>query len=43
LRVVNAGHMGPMIRRSDGRIEVIGEEQLGPVSRQDNRSGFGEC
>ena len=30
LRVVNAGHMGPMIRRSDGRIEVIGEEQSGP-------------
>ena len=30
LKVVNAGHMGPMIRRSDGRIEVIGEEQSGP-------------
>src|SRR5208337_2944692 len=30
LRVVNAGHMGPMIRRSDGRIEAIGEEQSGP-------------
>ena len=30
LMVVNAGHMGPMIRRSDGRIEVIGEEQSGP-------------
>ncbi len=30
LTVVNAGHMGPMIRRSDGRIEVIGEEQSGP-------------
>jgi serine phosphatase RsbU (regulator of sigma subunit) len=30
LTVVNAGHMGPMIRRSDGRIEVIGEERSGP-------------
>ena len=30
LTVVNAGHMGPMIRRSDGRIEVIGEEEAGP-------------
>jgi phosphoserine phosphatase RsbU/P len=28
--VVNAGHMPPLIRRSDGRIEVIGEEQSGP-------------
>ncbi len=31
LTVVNAGHMGPMIRRSDGRIEVVGEDQGGPV------------
>jgi serine phosphatase RsbU (regulator of sigma subunit) len=31
LTVVNAGHMGPMIRRSDGRIEVFGEDQGGPV------------
>jgi serine phosphatase RsbU (regulator of sigma subunit) len=30
LTVVNAGHMAPMIRRSDGRIEVIGEECEGP-------------
>jgi serine phosphatase RsbU (regulator of sigma subunit) len=29
LMIVNAGHMGPMIRRSDGWIEVIGEEQSG--------------
>jgi serine phosphatase RsbU (regulator of sigma subunit) len=29
LTVVNAGHMGPMIRRSDGQVEVIGEEQSG--------------
>src|SRR4029077_9544660 len=24
------GHMGPMLRRSNGRIEVIGEVQSGP-------------
>jgi len=30
LTVVNAGHMAPMIRRADGRIEVIGEQQSGP-------------
>jgi serine phosphatase RsbU (regulator of sigma subunit) len=29
LTVVNAGHMGPMIRRSCGQVEVIGEEQSG--------------
>jgi sigma-B regulation protein RsbU (phosphoserine phosphatase) len=29
LTVVNAGHMGPMIRRSGGQVEVIGEEQSG--------------
>jgi serine phosphatase RsbU (regulator of sigma subunit) len=26
MTVVSAGHMGPMVRRADGRIEVIGEE-----------------
>ena len=26
LTIVNAGHMGPMIRRASGRVEVIGEE-----------------
>ena len=31
LTVVNAGHMGPMIRRSDGRIEVVSEDHSGPV------------
>jgi serine phosphatase RsbU (regulator of sigma subunit) len=31
LTVVNAGHMGPVIRRSDGRMEVVGEEGSGPV------------
>lgn len=25
--VVSAGHMGPMVRRADGRIEVIGEDE----------------
>jgi sigma-B regulation protein RsbU (phosphoserine phosphatase) len=30
LTVVNAGHVAPMVRRSDGRIEVIGEECAGP-------------
>lgn len=30
MTVVNAGHMSPMIRRSDGRIEVIGEKEAGP-------------
>jgi serine phosphatase RsbU (regulator of sigma subunit) len=31
LTIINAGHMGPMIRRSDGRIEVIGEEESGTM------------
>lgn len=31
LTIVNAGHMGPMIRRSDGRIEVVGEGERGAV------------
>jgi serine phosphatase RsbU (regulator of sigma subunit) len=31
LTIVNAGHMGPLIRRCDGRIEVVGEEGSGPV------------
>ncbi len=30
LTIVNAGHMVPMIRRSGGEIELIGEEQAGP-------------
>jgi serine phosphatase RsbU (regulator of sigma subunit)/pSer/pThr/pTyr-binding forkhead associated (FHA) protein len=30
LTVLNAGHMGPMIRRSSRSIQVIGEEQAGP-------------
>jgi serine phosphatase RsbU (regulator of sigma subunit) len=29
LTVVNAGHMGPMIRRAGGRIEVIGQDRSG--------------
>jgi serine phosphatase RsbU (regulator of sigma subunit) len=29
LTIVNAGHMGPLIRRADGRIEVIGQEGNG--------------
>jgi serine phosphatase RsbU (regulator of sigma subunit) len=29
LTIVNAGHMGPLIRRSDGQIEVVGEEESG--------------
>jgi sigma-B regulation protein RsbU (phosphoserine phosphatase) len=31
LAIVNAGHMGPLIRRADGRIEVFGEDQAGPI------------
>ena len=31
LTVVNAGHMGPMVRRACGRVEVIGEDQAGPL------------
>jgi serine phosphatase RsbU (regulator of sigma subunit) len=31
LTIVSAGHMGPMIRRGDGRIEVVGETGGGPV------------
>src|SRR3954454_10832382 len=30
LTVVNAGHMGPLVRHSDGRVEMIGEERAGP-------------
>jgi phosphoserine phosphatase RsbU/P len=30
LTVVNAGHMGPMIRRAGNRIEVIGQDESGP-------------
>ena len=29
ITVVSAGHMGPMIRRADGRIEVVGESSGG--------------
>ena len=29
LSVVSAGHMGPVIRRADGRIEVIGDDEGG--------------
>lgn len=31
LTIVNAGHMGPLVRRSDGRVEVVGEEGRGHV------------
>jgi phosphoserine phosphatase RsbU/P len=30
LTVLNAGHMGPMIRRAGGQIEVIGQDESGP-------------
>jgi serine phosphatase RsbU (regulator of sigma subunit) len=30
LTLVNAGHMPPLIRRSDGRIESIGDDRSGP-------------
>jgi len=30
LTVINAGHMGPIIRRAGGRIDVIGQDQSGP-------------
>jgi phosphoserine phosphatase RsbU/P len=30
LTVINAGHMGPIVRRSGGRIEVIGQDESGP-------------
>jgi serine phosphatase RsbU (regulator of sigma subunit) len=30
MTVVNAGHMDPMIRRSNGNIDVIGETKAGP-------------
>ena len=29
LAVINAGHMGPIIRRAGGRIDVIGQDQSG--------------
>ena len=28
--MINAGHMGPIIRRAGGRIDVIGQDQSGP-------------
>jgi serine phosphatase RsbU (regulator of sigma subunit) len=31
LTVVIAGHMGPIIRRADGRVEVVGQDRSGPV------------
>ena len=30
LTVINAGHMGPIIRRAGGRIDVIGQDESGP-------------
>jgi phosphoserine phosphatase RsbU/P len=43
LTVVNAGHMGPLIRRANGRIEEIGSDwgglPLGIVKSQTYRSG----
>jgi sigma-B regulation protein RsbU (phosphoserine phosphatase) len=29
MTVVNAGHMGPIVRRADGRVEVVGEDRSG--------------
>ncbi len=31
MTVVNAGHMGPMIRRANGSVEVVGQEENGPA------------
>lgn len=30
LTLLNAGHMGPMIRRASGQVEVVGEHEGGP-------------
>jgi serine phosphatase RsbU (regulator of sigma subunit) len=30
LTIVNAGHMGPMVRRAGGRVEVIGQDRSSP-------------
>jgi serine phosphatase RsbU (regulator of sigma subunit)/pSer/pThr/pTyr-binding forkhead associated (FHA) protein len=30
LTIVNAGHMGPLIRRAGGRLEVVGQDRSGP-------------
>ena len=30
LTIVNAGHMGPLIRRAGGRMEVVGQDRSGP-------------
>jgi phosphoserine phosphatase RsbU/P len=30
LTVINAGHMGPIVRRAGGRIDVLGQDQSGP-------------
>lgn len=37
ITVVSAGHMGPMIRRADGRIEIIGEDSAAyPIGIEPN-------
>jgi serine phosphatase RsbU (regulator of sigma subunit) len=41
LTVVNAGHMGPMVRRADGTIEVIGQEQNGLMLGVSEGAGYG--
>jgi phosphoserine phosphatase RsbU/P len=30
LTIINAGHMGPMVRRANGRVEILGEQEGGP-------------
>lgn len=30
IRFVRAGHLGPLVRRANGRVEVIGEQEGGP-------------
>jgi phosphoserine phosphatase RsbU/P len=30
LTIINAGHMAPLIRRSGGEIEIVGQDQAGP-------------
>lgn len=40
LSVVSAGHPDPLIRRADGRVEVIGEEGGGPPLGIDQECGY---
>jgi serine phosphatase RsbU (regulator of sigma subunit) len=43
LTVVNAGHMPPLVRRSDGRLEEIGQDVSGLPLLVDRDVQYGQC